>query len=629
MLFSKYVPVLGALFAGAQASPAPISPASPKALTSRSPSSTSFDLSKTYNQATLFSGLAPSAEDGLANVNLHLGLPNAHLTGNVDVELNANFILQPTVIINLGGVQAYIELDVKADAKVFEAAELVTSGKLSIDIPGLLDVEAGLALALDLVISLDAAIDLSAGFYINFPQGSFIEINVLTSKVVNHKLDNLDAKTLPLTLGVDVDLDVDVTLEVGLRLRTEIGIDANVDPLGIPLLSAGAEVAVWINLFDYTSIIIGNPSHPKPPSCPNHAVTEAFSLDVGIIVALDVDVLNIIDLDLAPTISVTLASAPIATNCIPGGGSSSSSAATSTVTATSVPSSTGNGGNGGSSSTGNGGSPSSSGNGGSSSGNGGNGGSSTGGAGTTTVTHISSGATTVTSTDNSASSSYTKTIVSQSAETVTKTLGNGGSSTGNVGPISSATYKGPQSLTTSTYLETTTVTITSCAASVVNCPASYTQKVVTEIVVAKTTVCPVAGATTVHWGGNSTVPATTGPATVTVPAKCSNTVTFTTIPASSVTSNTFTAPSSCSVVGTVTLTGGSPATITPTPTAAPTGGAVPPPAGGSTLITAQPSASNPGAGYPSNLPVTAAAAGVSATHASAFLALVAGLMLAL
>ena len=56
MLFSKYVPVFGALFAGAQASPAPISPVSPKALTSRSPSSTSFDLAKTYNQATLYSG---------------------------------------------------------------------------------------------------------------------------------------------------------------------------------------------------------------------------------------------------------------------------------------------------------------------------------------------------------------------------------------------------------------------------------------------------------------------------------------------------------------------------------------------------------------------------------------------
>lgn len=561
--------------------------------------------------------LAPSAQDGLANVNLHLGLPNAHITGLVDVELNANFILEPTVIINLGGVQAYIELDVKADAKVFEAAELVTSGKLSIDIPGLLDIEAGLALALDLVISLDAAIDLSAGFYINFPQDSFIEINVLTSKVVNHKLDNLDARTLPLTIGVDVDLDVDVTLKVGLRLRTEIGIDANVDPLGIPLLSAGAEVAVWINLFDYTSIIIGNPSHPKPPSCPHHAVTEAFFLDVGIIVELDVDVLDIINLDLAPTISVILASAPIATNCI-GGGSSSSSVATSTVSATPAPSSSGNGGNGGSSS---------------SSGNGGNGGSSSsgnGGNGGSTVTHVSSGATTVTSTDNGASSSYTKTIVSQSAETVTSTLGNGGSTSGNVGPISSATVKGPQSLTTSTYLETTTVTITSCAASVVNCPASYTQKVITEIVVAKTTVCPVAGASsTVHWALNTTTPAT-GPATVTVPAGCSNTVTFTTIPASSVTPNTFTAPTSCSVVGTVTLTGGVPATVTSTPTSAPTGGAAPaPPAGGSTLITAQPSASVPGAGYPSTLPVTAAAAGVSATHASALLALVAGLMLAL
>ncbi|ERT01140.1 uncharacterized protein SPSK_07285 [Sporothrix schenckii 1099-18] len=597
MFFSKYVPVLGALVAGVQASPAPITPVG-NSLVSRSPSKTSFDLSKSYNQATLFSGLAPAAENGLANVNLHLGLPNAHITGNVDVELNANFILEPTVIINLGGVEAYIELDVKADAKVFEAAELVTSGKLSIDIPGLLDVEAGLALALDLVICLDAAIDLSAGFYVNFPQGSFIEVNVLTSKVVRHQLDNLNARTLPLTLGVDVDLNVDVELEVGLRLRTELGIDANVDPLGIPLLSAGAEVAVWINLFDYTSVIIGHPSHPRPPSCPNNAVTEAFALDVGIIVALDVDVLDIVNLDLAPTISVTLASAPIATSCIPPCAgcqhSASSSAATSTVTASSVPASS---------------------------------------AGASTVTHISSGATTVTSTDNAASSSYTKTVVSHSGSTVTKTLssGSGASSTGSAGPISSATVRGPQSLTTSTYFETTTVTITSCAASVVNCPASYTQKVVTEIVVAKTTVCPVAAASSAaHWRGNATVStaaATTthGPVVVTVPAKCSNTVTFSTIPASSATSNTFTAPTSVSVVGTVTLTGAKQATVTPTAIAAPTIAST----GGSQLITAQPSASKPGYTSPSNLPVTAAAAGVSATHAGGLLALVAGMLLAL
>ncbi|KIH92591.1 hypothetical protein SPBR_02558 [Sporothrix brasiliensis 5110] len=607
MFFSKYVPVLGALVAGVQASPAPITPVG-NSLVSRSPSKTSFDLSKSYDQATLFSGLAPAAENGLANVNLHLGLPNAHITGNVDVELNANFILEPTVIINLGGVEAYIELDVKADAKVFEAAELVTSGKLSIDIPGLLDVEAGLALALDLVICLDAAIDLSAGFYVNFPQGSFIEVNVLTSKVVRHQLDDLNARTLPLTLGADVDLNVDVELEVGLRLRTELGIDANVDPLGIPLLSAGAEVAVWINLFDYTSVIIGHPSHPRPPSCANNAVTEAFALDVGIIVALDVDVLDIVDLDLAPTISVTLASAPIATNCIPPCAgcqhSASSSAATSTVTATSVPASSAGASSLPASST-----------------------------GASTATHISSGATTVTSTDNAASSSYTKTVVSHSGSTVTKTLsnGSGASSTGSAGPISSATVKGPQSLTTSTYFETSTVTITSCAASVVNCPASYTQKVVTEIVVAKTTVCPVAAASSAaYWRGNATVStaaATTthGPVVVTVPAKCSNTVTFSTIPASSATSNTFTAPTSVSVVGTVTLTGAKQATVTPTAVAAPTVAST----GGSKLITAQPSASKPGYSSPSNLPVTAAAAGVSATHINALLALVAGIVLAL
>ncbi|CAK7272413.1 hypothetical protein SEPCBS119000_005111 [Sporothrix epigloea] len=679
MFFTKYAPVLGALIASTQASPAPLM-ASDKSLVSRAPATSSFDLGKTYAHATLFDGLAPPAQGDLADVNLFLGLPNAVLTGDVVVELNPNFVTDPTVIIHLDGVKAYIELDVKADAKVFAATELVTSPKLSIDVPGLLDVKAGLALALDLVVSLDAAIDLSAGFYVNFPQGSFIEVNVLTSKVVDHMLDNLLAKTLPLTLGVDVNLDADVTLEVGLRLRTEIGLDAHVTPLGLPLLKAGAEVAVWINLFDYTSIIIGNPHHAKPPAC-SIAVTEAFALDVGIIVDLDVDVLHILDLDLAPTVSLTLASAPLATVCIGGGSGSSSSVSTvfATTTSTSTAaisthasaSSTGKGASSGSgaSSTGKGasstGKGASSGSGASSTGKGassGSGASSTGkgasstgkgassgsGAshstttvsGTSTVTFIESGATTITSTDNGASSSYTKTIVSQSAQTVTAIIsrgtsgnggassgsgsgasaGNGGASTGNVGPISSATVKGPNGLITSTMTETQTLTITSCAASVVNCPASFTQKIVTEVIVTKTTVCPVAGASSApYWAGNGTASAT-GAATIPTSATFYNTVTFTTYPASSAPANTFTAPASWSAVpGTVTLTGAAPATMAPTGAAA----------SESVLITAQPSASKPASGYPSSFPVTAGAAGLSATHASALLAVVAGLMLAL
>lgn len=64
MLFSKYVPVLGALFAGAQASPAPIVAANNKALASRSTSSKSFNVAKSYNQDTLFDGYVLAPLDG-------------------------------------------------------------------------------------------------------------------------------------------------------------------------------------------------------------------------------------------------------------------------------------------------------------------------------------------------------------------------------------------------------------------------------------------------------------------------------------------------------------------------------------------------------------------------------------
>lgn len=55
MLFSKYAPVIGAFSAATQASPASLA-SKDKSLVSRAPALTSFNLGKTYNQATLFNG---------------------------------------------------------------------------------------------------------------------------------------------------------------------------------------------------------------------------------------------------------------------------------------------------------------------------------------------------------------------------------------------------------------------------------------------------------------------------------------------------------------------------------------------------------------------------------------------
>jgi hypothetical protein len=51
-------------------------------------------------------------------------------------------------------------------------------------VPGLLEVDVGAALALDLVLGVSAAVDVHAGFYVQFPAGAFVEISLLTKEIV-------------------------------------------------------------------------------------------------------------------------------------------------------------------------------------------------------------------------------------------------------------------------------------------------------------------------------------------------------------------------------------------------------------------------------------------------------------
>lgn len=85
---------------------------------------------------------------------------------------------------NVGG---HFEFDIEAEAgtsislSIFES-ELVTGIPLSVD------VSVGLLLAVDLVFSLDAEIDVSAGFEFSLPEGSFITVDPLTGDIVDKSL---------------------------------------------------------------------------------------------------------------------------------------------------------------------------------------------------------------------------------------------------------------------------------------------------------------------------------------------------------------------------------------------------------------------------------------------------------
>lgn len=251
---------------------------------------------------------SPKTEESPA-VSLDLRLPQAQCSGSVSLETLDDFLAKPTLKVGLGGIKAYVELDIKASAPLVESIELFASPELSIDLLNLLDVELKAALALDLVLAVDAAIDVTAGFYLSFSDDSWLEVSLLTKEIVNSSLEGLTAHAIPIGIGADVDLSAAITLGFGLRLRSQVGVSADLDIVGLDILGADAIVAVWVNLFDYTAVLVATDDCLV-------SIKEELALAAGVAVSLDVDVLDILDISLAPTVFVTLSKVPLLEVCL-------------------------------------------------------------------------------------------------------------------------------------------------------------------------------------------------------------------------------------------------------------------------------------------------------------------------
>ncbi|KAF4452033.1 hypothetical protein FALBO_16240, partial [Fusarium albosuccineum] len=485
MHFSSFLPTLGGLVACAQASPhllnvevgglgnlgglGGLGGSSASKQTSAGASSCS--LANDWEDRTLFHGVAAPETETSPAINLGLHLPKAQISGDVQLELVKDFLKEPRVRVGLGGVTAFIQVDISASAAVHESIELFASSALDLEIPGLLEAGAGAAVALDLVVGVDAAIDLSTGVYISFSEEAYVEISLLTKDIVDVSLDGLVAKALPIGIGAEVDLSAEVSLQLDLRLRTEIDLSANLD---IPILDikAGAKIAVWVSLFDYTAVLIGTDDCLV-------SVSEVIALTLGLAVELDVEIGDILDLSLAPSLTVTLATAAKAKLCLQDRGTPGvfleqpQDSASTTVSAT-------------------------------------------------TEAASSADPAVTTSSDPEADATSADPETTSEAAITTPAVGHRNS-----------TAPHPTGDVTSTVTSTHVYTITSCAASVVNCPARYTQKVVTSTVIKSTFVCPAGEtapvtATSAQKPSKATVSVTTITDTLTtiVPCKERTTSTF-------------------------------------------------------------------------------------------------------
>ncbi|KAL8408340.1 hypothetical protein RB594_006950 [Gaeumannomyces avenae] len=544
MLFSKLAPALGALVGLAQASPAPlnvVNAARQGDLEVRTIKPCVFNTAKAWQHETLFEGICGAGKNGGPPERLGLYMPKAAMSGDIQVAMMDKFLAEPTVRLDLGGLEAYFEVEIDASASLYQTVELMASGKLDLGVPGLAQVKVGAAFALDLVVGVSAAIDVKAGFYVKFPKGCFAEISTVEQKIVSHSFEGLIAKPIQPEVGAHVDLSVAVDLTLGLRLRAAVGLDASIGLKGLDI-GVGAGVAVWVNLFSCTHALV------KTSTCPVQ-VEEKLALSAGVALELDVSVGECLKLELAPAVFVTLYAAESVAICCPlrhpeSGSNSGSGTDSSPDSASETGSSHG---------------PSSSLAALPSAGSG------TGLAPISVATTTGSGpgnnilpskpitsglSTNTAAPDASAdisSSLAPADIAEPSATTAHTGLPTGGSAISapaGAAPTTTMPANATNGLVTSTVRTTKTYTITSCVASVPNCPASLTQKIVTSTVIATTTVCP---ATMTAANATAAVPISSTTATMTamvpVPTVSVVTVTLTTCPVP--VTSTFTPPPNC------------------------------------------------------------------------------------
>lgn len=189
----------------------------------------------------------------------------------------------------------------------------MASPELEID-AGILEVALGAAFAIDLVVGVGAAVDLSAGFYVSFAAGDYIDLSAVTKEIVTTKLDGLLAKALPIGVGAEVDLSTQIEVQLGLRLRSHVSIGAGVNLLGLDLLDAGADISIWADLAAYTILIA------ETANCALD-VQNLFALRAGIAVDVGIELLDLLDLSIAPEVNVELANTSRDKLCLNGRGS--------------------------------------------------------------------------------------------------------------------------------------------------------------------------------------------------------------------------------------------------------------------------------------------------------------------
>ncbi|KAJ9154994.1 hypothetical protein NKR23_g2213 [Pleurostoma richardsiae] len=416
--------------------------------------SADFSLDHSWDNEVLFSGSwGNNGSSDSEFVSLSVVCLECYTKGTVTAKLTDEEIVNPVVRLEFDGVEAYVDLGIVTNAGATYTVNLFTSNSpIGLGFPGL---DVGVVFYVDLVFTLTAEVDLEAGFYVQLADGSYLEASLFGGDITDQLFDGISSKSLPVTVTTGR-----ATFKADLRLRVDCGAEAEIAGIGI---GAGAELSVYLNILEFVAIL-------ETTSTCELQTREYFDINAGAIAELDV-VIDYTTIGAVPTVSTTLYAAPTLTQCWDSLLEGSSATLTTTATmitpaayseAASVPLVSGDDS-------------------------------------VSIATTLSFGGASYKETTSTLTTAYIPAITTAPSvsagifapsSSFKYPLSNSSIPTAGSG-TAAASGSGEDELVTSTVYATTVYTVTSCAATVVNCPASLQQEVVvTKTVEAFTTVCP-------------------------------------------------------------------------------------------------------------------------------------------
>ncbi|KAI1326057.1 hypothetical protein F5Y16DRAFT_376286 [Xylariaceae sp. FL0255] len=235
-----------------------------------------------------------------ASASAHLSVTclECRTSGTVTAKLDDSDFFKPSLRLEFIGVEAYAFLGVEVSGtETFSVTLFASDSPLGLGVPGL---DVGVVFFVDLVFSLSEAIDLTAGFDVTVPDGSYLEASIFGGDIGDTLFEGLESHSLPVTVYSGA-----ATFKADLRLRVQAGAQTELEFLGI---GAGAVVGVYANIIEFVAVI------ESTPAC--SLETELWwDMNVGAYANLDV-VVDYTTLGPVPTISTTLMAASTISTCL-------------------------------------------------------------------------------------------------------------------------------------------------------------------------------------------------------------------------------------------------------------------------------------------------------------------------